>query len=135
MRQKARRMAHADPRTMQTDHRMIQPDPGTDGANRRPAPANGVLTLGPPGPNLTMRGDWNGSINYSPGEVGLLYCQNQMMLVSNAVDYATRDLPARRVAVVVLPPNLTVSDPPTQAELRAVANKVDELIAALSVEN
>ena len=32
---------------------------------------------------------------------------------------------------IVSPLTLTVSDPPTQGELQAVANKLDELISAL----
>lgn len=43
----------------------------------------------------------------------------------------TRPAPPRRIPSV-LPLNLIVTDPPTRAEVQAIADKLDELIAALS---
>jgi len=40
-------------------------------------------------------------------------------------------LTSEETAMPVEPLNLTVSDPSTQSELQAVANKLEELIAAL----
>jgi len=66
----------------------------------------------------------------APGEVTQAQLSNDLVNCQNAAMLAT--LPqtsANSNAVSLL--GLTVSDPPTQAELQAVADKVDELLNAL----
>jgi hypothetical protein len=52
--------------------------------------------------------------------------RGQFQAIQNSFD----DTRARLIAT--LPLGLTVSNPPTQAEVQAIADKLDELIAALS---
>jgi len=66
----------------------------------------------------------------APGEVTQAQLSNDLVNCQNAAMLAT--LPqtsANSNAVSLL--GLTVSDPPTQAELQAVADKVDELLSTL----
>lgn len=49
--------------------------------------------------------------------------------VADAIDAAENAAQAEAAAVADL--NQTISDPPTQAEVQAISDKVDELLAAL----
>jgi len=92
----------------------------------------------PPGSNATAEVTLNaGTLTFTfgipagtPGEVTQAQLSNDLVNCQNAAMLAT--LPqtsANSNAVSLL--GLTVSDPPTQAEVQAVADKVDELLNAL----
>ena len=54
---------------------------------------------------------------------------NEMQAYVN--DYVTNNAASNVSGVDGLPPGFTVSDPPTQAEVQTVVDKLNELIAAL----
>jgi hypothetical protein len=63
--------------------------------------------------------------DHSPLSAGEM--RGQFQAIQNSFD----DLRARLIALT--PPGLTVSNPPTQADVQALADKLDELINTLSV--
>jgi len=65
-----------------------------------------------------------------PGEVTQAQLSNDLVNCQNAAVNTTLPLTSANSNAVGLL-NMSVSDPPTQAELQAVASKVDELINAL----
>ena len=114
---------------------------------------------GEPGPNFNMRGDWDGGTSYNRGDV-VAYGGNIYVSFEDYVSGTPPDQDARwKLLSITGPPGapgevstqqlndaiagtsnnsngvatlgLTVSDPPTQGEMQAIANKLDELIAAL----
>ncbi len=115
-----------------------------------------AVPAGPPGPGLNFLGDWQGGPFYVPGDV--IFHDGQAFVAIGTSQGTTPegDLQHWRTLTIAGPPGevtatqlanavldtarnpagvsalgLSVSDPPTQAEMQALAAKVDELLAAL----
>ena len=119
-------------------------------------PAGPPGSAGPPIPGLNFLGDWNGGTSYGAGDVVF---HDGQAFVAIGVSQATTpegDMQRWRTLTIAGPPGevtsaqlaneisgtarnpsgvsapgLAVSDPPTQAEMQALAAKVAELLAAL----
>ena len=118
-----------------------------------PGPAG---PAGPPIPGLNVLGDWNGGTSYAPGDVIFHDGQGFVAIGGSQGTTPEGDMARWRTLTIAGPPGevtnaqlanaiagtarnpagvsapgLAVSDPPTQAEVQALAGKVDELLAAL----
>ena len=118
-----------------------------------PGPAG---PAGPPIPGLNFLGDWNGGTTYVPGDVIFHDGQAFVCITASTATTPEGDLLHWRTLTIAGPPGevsnaqlanaiggtarnpsgvsalgLAVSDPPAQAEVQALAAKVDELLAAL----
>ena len=124
--------------------------PGADGAPGAPG------TPGAPGPGLNLRGDWNGGDFYDPGDVIFHDGQAFVAIGSSHATTPEGDLAHWRTLTIVgpqgevsssqltnaitaaiagtphnpslTPLSLTVSDPPTQAEMQALVDFVNALL-------
>ena len=119
-------------------------------------PAGPPGPAGPPIPGLNFLGDWNGGTSYAPGDVIFHNGQGFVAIGGSQGTTPEGDLAHWRTLTIAGPPGevtdaglatalagtarnpagvsapgLAVSDPPTQAEVQALAGKVDELLAAL----
>lgn len=110
---------------------------------------------GPPGPGLTMRGEWSGSTNYVAGDLVvygyLVYVAlaeasgtppdfggswKLLTIVGPQGEVTLEQLGSAIAGTArnpesVTPLGLVVSDPPTQAEVQQIVDKLDALINAL----
>ena len=123
-------------------------------------PAGPQGPAGPPIPGLNFLGDWNGGTSYLPGDVIFHDGQAFVCITTSTATTPEGDLLRWRTLTIAGPPGevsnaqlanavatavsdtshnaagvsalgLSVSNPPTQAEMQALAAKVDELLAAL----
>ena len=117
------------------------------------------VPAGPPGPGLDFRGEWETGVAYAPGDV-VFYGERLFVAIGASQDttpdgdvahwrtlsitgppgeVTLADLQAERVNNAVNPTGVTVlglsvSDPPAQSEVQALASKLDALITALRRE-
>ena len=119
-------------------------------------PAGPQGPAGPPIPGLNFLGDWTGGTTYLPGDVIFHDGQAFVCITTSTATTPEGDLARWRTLTIAGPPGevsnaqlaneiagtarnpsgvsalgLAVSDPPTQAEVQALAGKVDELLTAL----